>query len=575
MKRINRREFLKRSAGLSLSSGAIATVVTGTLAGSSTAAFAAQAGNESLRSFLVSRDNTVAGITLRHKDKLTRLYSERYYVPFWTKHGSATQTCRAIINKLEQSALYGLHPSHYYTQVLKSWVHLQNPVTAMQMDLVLTDSLYEYFDNLANGQMDVQPGQGSWFATQSKTDISYAVNQFFRGDISFRDAVNTIQPYEQRYTDLLTALAEHHQILNAGGYSHVSSGEVLKIGSVSRRVSQLSARLMQSRDLEHTAISDVFDWRITEGVKNFQQRHGLEADGALGNKTLAELNLPVEQRIAQIEVNLDRWRWLPQNLGASNIVVNTAGFEMDVNLHHNRALSMPVIVGKPDTKTPIFSDVMEHIVFNPSWHVPVSITREKLLPKELSNPGQLDSENFVVVSLSTRDTQPVSSLSSDELIPENFIRKYRLRQLPGKSNALGQVKFMLPNKYSIYLHDTNAKSLFDETTRAFSHGCIRVEDPQQLARTLLLSDGVSDYEIDAIVSSGNTKTVNLREHLPVHITYQTSWVDQYGRVQFRKDIYDHDSHAIQNYQYQRPMQASLETNVLARIGGTITAAAEG
>ncbi len=566
---LNRREFLKHTTGLALACG--------TLSGVSGRAFAAQVTDEKLRAFLTSGERSVAGITLRHKEKLAKIYAERRFIPLWSKDGNLTRTSSAVVKKLENASLLGLHPSHYYTQVLNSWLYLQDRNSAIQLELVLTDSLYEYFDNLANGQTGEQPGDKGWFVKQSKTDVAYDAENFFRGDASFKETIDRLQPQDQRYTNLLVALNDYHQIANSGGFTPVSSGATLKPGDQDHRVQQLRTRLTQSGDINPTGSSapDVYDWAIAEGVTLFQQRHGLIADGMLGKKTLAEINAPVEQRIAQIEVNLDRWRWLPRDLGANSIVVNTAGFEMDVNLNHSRALTMPVIVGKTENKTPIFSDVMEHIVFNPSWHVPVSITRDELLPKELANPGFLDNSNFVAVSLANKSSQPISSLSTDELYPSNFISRYRLQQLPGKTNALGEIKFMLPNKYSIYLHDTNAKSLFERTTRAFSHGCVRVERPQDLARTLLLSDGMDDYQIDAILDSSNTKTVNLRTHLPVHITYQTSWVDDFGKVQFRKDIYDHDRHAIQNYRNHRPLQTSKETQLLARLGVTTTAAFEG
>lgn len=532
-------------------------------------AHATQAPDTGLRAFLKSGKRSVSGITLRHKDKVARIYSERGYVPLWSANGQYTNTSRAVVQKLENSSLLGLHPSHYYTQVINSWLHLQEPQSSTRLELLITDSLYEYFDNLANGQTGEKPGDDNgWFLKQAKTDVSYEVFGFFRGDASFRETIDRLQPYHQRYTNLLVALQEHHKLLSKGGFQYVSEGSTLKTGMQGLRVAQLRTRLSQSGDITEsaTASPDIFDWSVEDGLKTFQQRHGLEADGMLGGKTLAELNTPIEQRIAQIEVNLDRWRWLPSDLGDSHLTVNTAGFEMDVVLNGYSTVHMNVVVGKPQHRTPIFSDEMEHLVFNPSWHVPVSITRKELLPKEKAKPGYLDNSNFVVVSLADRSTRSIASLSSDELEPSNFISRYRLRQLPGKNNALGSVKFMLPNQYSIYLHDTPAKSLFQNTARAYSHGCVRVEDPHKLAKTLLTHDGRDEYEVDSALASNDSKTIKLRSALPVHMTYQTSWVDEYGRVNFRKDIYDHDAHAISKYQYHRPRQSQRESELLAQMG---------
>ncbi len=560
MTNLDRRTFLKNSVAVALSSSMFAV---------GTDAFAARTPDNNLQTFLQGGKRSLGGITLRHKEKLKRIYAERNYIPVWSVNGQYTNTSRAVLRKLENSSLLGLQPSHYYTQVLNSWLHLQEPQSSIRLELLLTDALYEYFDNLANGQIDEKPGDDkSWFVKQAKTDVhNYALN-FFRGDASFRETIDSLQPHHQRYTGLLLALQEHHSIYANGGFQLVGSGPTLKPGMRHPRVSQLRTRLMQSGDItaSYADSPDHYDWLLEEGLKAFQQRHGLEADGLLGGKTLEELNVPIEHRIAQIEVNLDRWRWLPSDLGESHLTVNTAGFEMDVVLGGYSALSMNVVVGKPEHRTPIFSDQMEHLVFNPSWHVPVSITKNELLPRERENRGYLDNKNFVAVSLSDKSSTAIANLSASDLETSSFISKYRLQQLPGKSNALGSVKFMLPNQYSIYLHDTNAKSLFEKTSRAYSHGCVRVEDPHQLAKTILAYDGHNADNIDSILESGKTKTINLHSALPVHMTYQTSWVDESGKLNFRKDIYNHDTHAIQKYQYQRPRQAKRETEVLSQIG---------
>lgn len=532
-------------------------------------AAAVQSRDDRLYSFLRSGKGSVAGIHLRHKEKLTRIYANRDYTPLWSSNGQYTGTSRAVIKKLEDSSLLGLHPSRYYTQLLNSWLHLQEPNASVRLELVLTDSLYEYFDNLANGQTGERPGDDSgWFLKQSKTRIDEDVHAFFSGNASFSETANRLQPYDQNYSRLLTALEEHHRILSDGGFQVINAGTTLKPGMRDQRVTQLRRRLSQSGDITdaYAASPETYDWVVADGLKTFQQRHGLEADGLLGSKTLTELNSPVELRIAQIEVNLDRWRWLPKDLGENRIMVNTAGFMMDVVLNGYRALNMNVVVGKPEHKTPIFSDTMEHLVFKPAWYVPVSITQNELLPKERDKPGYLDRNNFVAVSLNHKSSRSIASLSAYDLQPSNFIAQYRLKQLPGKGNALGSIKFMLPNQYSIYLHDTNAKSLFQKTSRAYSHGCVRVEDPVQLAKTLLLNDGHDEYSIDSAITEDSTKVVKLRSHLPVHMTYQTSWVDDKGRVNFRKDIYDHDAHAIRNYQHQRPLQASRESQLLTQLG---------
>lgn len=560
MTNLNRRAFLRSSLAVALHSSVLA-------AGG--VAFAAQAPDTRLRAFLRSGENSVAGIRLRHKEKLVRVYTEREFSPLWSANGKYTDTCRAFVGRLGNSPLLGLHPSRYYTKILATWLQTQDARTSKNLEVLLTDVLFEYFDDLANGQTGKRPGDAdSWFAKQSVTNVENNAYSFLRGDATFNDTINHIQPVNQQYTDLLVALGDHYTIYAKGGYTEVSEGSSLKPGQQDYRIRQLRRRLSQSGDhTDNFAIASTqFDSWLAEGLKTFQDRHGLEADGVLGSKTLKALNTPVEERIAQIEVNLDRWRWLPKDLGQNHIIVNTAGFQMDVVLDGLNALHMNVVVGKPKHKTPVFSEQMEHLVFNPSWNVPKSIASKELLPRELKNPGYLKNKNFVAVSHADQSTRSIESFSAHELQPSSFTSRYRLKQLPGSDNALGTVKFMLPNKYAIYLHDTNAKSLFQNTTRAYSHGCVRVEDPVALAKTLLANEGYSEHDVEAQFASKRSKTILLRKSLPVHITYQTAWVDQYGKLNFRNDIYNHDAQAIQHKQEQQPALARREHQLLTQLG---------
>ncbi len=561
MNNSSRRRFLRLSIGAVLSTTTLAT---------GTAAISAQLPDEELKSFLLSGQTSVSGVNLRHKEKLRRVYTERNFIPIWSENGQYTNTPRAIVEKLEGSSILGLDPAQYYTQVLASWLNTQGSYSTRQLELVLTDSLFEYFDNLANGQTGKLPGDASsWFGKQRVTDTQNIAMSFFRGAVSFRDAINQLQPESEHYNNLLLALREHHQILNNGGYQTIDAGGTLKPGTQDYRVKQLRQRLAQSKDYPggYASASDHFDHSLEDALISFQNRHGLEADGMAGSKTLKALNTSVEERIAQIEINLDRWRWLPQDLGDNHIVVNTAGFQMDLVLNGYKNLSMDVIVGRNKRETPIFSDEMEHMVFNPTWNVPKSIARRDLLPKELANPGYLHSNNYVALSRSDKSNRALNTFSSGELEPSVFNASYRLMQKAGSDNALGSVKFMFPNQYSIYLHDTNAKNLFEETNRAHSSGCVRVKDPVALAKTLLMNEGHSEYGVEELFASQQTKAVSLQNKVPVHITYQTAWVDESGSVNFRDDIYGHDDHALQNYRTQRPQLAQQERHLLTQLSG--------
>lgn len=558
---LNRRAFLRNS---------LAVVASSTAFASGSAALATQFARADIESFLQSKEDSVSGIRLRHKHKVMQVYAQRNFAPLWSTHGQYTDTCRAIISKLDDSLQLGLHPSRYYTQILGSWLRLQEPLTSRNLELVLTDVLFEYLDNLANGQTGKRPGDsGSWFARQDVTSTDDVAFDFFRSTTSLTEATGQVQPVSQHYNSLLQALKEQQAILANGGYVKINKGPILKPGMQDSRVIKLRQRLAQSgSDTAKFGLgSNHFDNQVELDLKAFQERHGLKADGLLGKKTLQELNTPIEDRIAQIEINLDRWRWMPRDLGENYIIVNTAGFQMEVILNGYSALDMNVVVGKPQHKTPIFSKDMQYLSFNPSWNVPKSITRKELLPKELANPGYLKKRDFVAVSHADKSTRHINSFSPHELNPSNFIPQYRLVQLPGNHNALGKVKFMLPNKYAIYLHDTTAKRLFEETTRAYSHGCIRVEDPVSLAKVLLTNEGHSEHSVDERFDTSRSSAIRLRDPLPVHMTYQTAWVDKNNRLNFRNDIYGHDSHAIKDYRRQRPTLAEREKQLLVQLEG--------
>ncbi len=538
--------------------------------------------NSNPRSMLLAALNDLPdGVHLRNIDNVLRTYRQRRFTPLWHKHNRPTFTCQAVIGKLEECYFYGLDPSKYYSTLLRNWATTASPANPYHLELLLTDALYSYFDDLAHGNIEAPSKSDGWHLEQAAVNTRTLTDEFFSGESSFRQTIDSLQPVHRRYHALLSALYEHHRVVERGGWTRVPTGPTLRAGDKHPRVALLRRRLAESGDLPTVDLidqhnegvvpsDDLFDWAVTEGLKTFQERHGLEADSLLGARTVAELNVPAETRIAQIEVNLNRWRWLPRDPGSSHIIVNTAGYDMEVNLDGEVAVNMNVVVGKPKHRTPLFSDSMEYLVVNPSWYVPTSIARE-IMPKEMKNPGYLERNNFEIIQRDNNKPIARWRLSDDELRPNVFVRRYRLRQLPGKKNALGDLKFMMPNRFSIYLHDTNAKSLFAKHRRAYSHGCIRVEHPRQLARVILAADGWSDSELTSLFERKNTQTVQLKRHLPVHLTYQSSWVDNAGRTQFRADIYEHDEHALAQHRQFKAKYANAQDHALDSSGIEVAA----
>ena len=575
MRNVNRRSLLSQSVRLALASG---------LFGYAAAPAIANRGwsDSEHRSRLVSALNDLPqGVHLRFTDKVLRIYRQRQFKPIWHSFRNPTFTSKAVIKKLTQSDSLGLEPSKYYDKLLQGWATSPTPANFYHLELLLTDSLLSYFDDLAHGTISAPPKSDGWHLQTTSIDTRNTTDKFFSGEISFQKTIETLQPKHQRYLALIDSLQAKQQIAARGGWTQVPTGPTLRSGDRNRRVKLLRQRLTESGDLPVVAridselpyssshgSDDLFDRAVADGLRAFQERHGLVADSLLGARTAAQLNVPVEQRIAQIKVNLNRWRWLPRDLGSSHILVNTAGYDLVVNLDGEVAMNMNVVVGKPKHRTPMFSDTMEYLVVNPSWYVPTSIARE-IMPKEQAKPGYLKQKNFEIINRSTNKPVDRWQLSEDELSPNVFVKKYRLRQLPGKSNALGALKFMMPNRFSIYLHDTNAKSLFSKNQRAYSHGCIRVEHPRQLARIILAADGWSDSELSTLFERKSTQTVRLKRNLPVHLTYQSSWVDDGGNTHFHEDIYGHDQHALSQLQRHRSKHEHALAQALASSGMTV------
>ncbi len=363
-----------------------------------------------------------------------------------------------------------------------------------------------------------------------------------------RAAIESLAPQTDDYRALQALYAELKRQRDAGGWgAPAPSDELLRPLDQGPRVAALRTRLkamgylpQSAADLLDPVTGEVVFGPMTElAVRDFQERHGLEIDGVVGSATFTALNTPIDERIALVAVNLERARWLNFDLGRRHVLVNIAGFEAKLFENDAVIFQTDIVVGTRRHQTPEFSDEMTHVVVNPTWHVPYSIATEELLPQLQDNPGALQSRGFAVVGQGGGRVDPWTvdwwSLS------ESYF-PYRLQQGPGPGNALGGVKFIFPNHHAVYLHDTPARSLFQEAVRAFSHGCMRVADPVGFAEVILgvqHSDPLGYfYELR---SRGSEVYVSLDRPVPVHITYRTIWVDDAGVLQIRQDIYGRDA----------------------------------
>jgi murein L,D-transpeptidase YcbB/YkuD len=311
-----------------------------------------------------------------------------------------------------------------------------------------------------------------------------------------------------------------------------------------QRIPAIRKRLSITGDLRSKDLySEIYDAALREAVVSFQMRHGLEVDGVLGKATRKAMNIPVEVLIRRIVINMERWRWLSHDLGETRVEVNIAGFVLESFKSNKREFSMPVIVGKLQHETPVFSDMITYLDFNPYWNIPPSIAEHEMLPELEKDPHYLAERTIRVFSSWEADAIELDSTRIDWHAVGDDIVRYKLRQDPGPNNALGTVKFVFPNEYDVYLHDTPTRNLFGRSQRAFSHGCIRVSRPYKLA-SYLLGGGENGWGIDRIreiIASGERTVVRLEEPVPVHIAYRTVWLDDDGSVHFREDVYGRDT----------------------------------
>jgi murein L,D-transpeptidase YcbB/YkuD len=408
-----------------------------------------------------------------------------------------------------------------------------------RVDIMLTRALLTYCSDLLSGRVNPASIEGEW--SGHTPDVSSLVQKSILSATVHKN-LQSLLPKHEGYFRLRRALLAYRHIAEEGGWRPVPDGKELKEGSRGVRVALLKKRLAATGDLgTGHADGSEFDGRLTEAVLRFQARHGLEPDGVVGNDTLGALNVPVSERVRQIELNMERWRWLPGSFGEHYIIVNNADFRMEVHERGETILSMRVVVGKPFWHTPSFSALMTYLVLNPSWNVPTNITAEDLVPKIQNDPGYLEERGYQVLSGWGEGAEEMDPKTIDWRSVTKEDISFRLRQRPGPLNPLGRIKFMFPNGYEIYMHDTPAKGLFSLTVRTYSHGCIRIEKPLELAGYLLREN--PEWTRDAIaaaIEEGEEQTIRLNHPVRVHLLYWTAWADKEGRVHFREDIYERD-----------------------------------
>jgi murein L,D-transpeptidase YcbB/YkuD len=484
--------------------------------------------------------------------ELPVFYRRRNYRPAWIRADGYLPIIDQLNGAIRRASRVGLDPSSYHLSAIEGLIiHIADQKLAeiepdqqslIDLELLSTDSYLMLASHLAGGRVNPETIHTEWMVTQPEFDLAAALQKALDRN-NLQDALTDLQPSHPGY-GALAAMLERYRLLDLRlSRAPLPSGPSLQAGDYDLRVSLLRTRLIDLGDLDVTLEEAPyrFDQRVEEAVKRFQRRHGLEDDGIVGPATLSELNVPLEQRIRQIELNLERWRWIPHELGRRYILVNIAGYQLYAVENQHRRLEMRVVVGRNYRRTPVFSEKMTYLVLNPDWNVPKSIAVKDILPKVKEDPSYLQRLGFKVYDSWQDDAAEIDPAAIDwsSISSRNF--RFRLVQAPGPQNALGRIKFMLPNKYAVYLHDTPSQQLFQQARRGFSSGCIRVENPFRLAAYVL--QGQEDWteeKLEAAVKSGKKRIIGLQGPVPVHLLYWTAWVDDEGELNFRKDIYDRD-----------------------------------
>lgn len=481
---------------------------------------------------------------------LFQVYRENGFQPIWLVDRGLDEEAMVLLDTLDNADQHGLAPQDYNIETIIPLLDTTSPAERARLDLALTDGFLRYVHDVSEGQSKARNAFPELFseAGDAAFDPVEAL-QFQAHPDGLRGYLYSSYPQHRYYQHLKDDLAEHRTIAQSGGWPAIQDGPTLHPGESDSRVDPLRALLITTGDLERdSGQGDIYDSATVAAVKRYQQRHGLSDDGVIGPQTLAAMNVPVAERIDQLKLNLERWRWHDRELGDTYVLVNIAGFDLKAVRENSLEVEMKVIVGQLHHESPVFSDRIRYAEFNPYWNLTPHIARTETLKHLRSDPNYLAEKHIKLFSSWGSDAVELDPLSINwQAVTPRQMSRYKLRQEPGKWNALGTVKFIFPNKYSVYLHDTPNHDLFSKSRRAFSHGCIRLSDPHAMA-VFLLDQGDGSWNrqrVEAIVDSANRTIVNLPERIPVHLTYLTAWHDEEGVLHFNEDLYGRDKRLLQ------------------------------
>jgi murein L,D-transpeptidase YcbB/YkuD len=525
---------------------------------------------------------------IRH---LRRFYAALGYRPAWTNR----QAVARLIEVIEDSASDGLLTTDYHLEEIRSYYADPevSPAQRARADLLMTDAVFTLMSHMRSGKVYARSIESDWNIEPPVPGPDYdrTLMSAVMGS-RFPELIHALRPASPEYVQLRKGLVGLKAIEAAGGWEdvRVTGQSIDRVGAVDARMPAIRRCLAVTGDYagpltlqlpvppdtglhedgktkknpgpgatadsvlaaDASAVSDsmatatvnpdeVYNRELFDAVVAFQKRHGLTPDGVIGNETVRAMNVPVSQRIDQIRLNLERYRWYLNRRGSDYVMVNIPGYTVELVRNGVRRWNSRVIVGKPDTRTPVFRSEMQYLILNPQWVIPPGILAKEAVPAIIRDRSYLQKKKLAIVDENGQRINP-SSVDWPRYAGGGF--PYRLVQASGDEGSLGRIKFMLPNRFMVYLHDTPTKELFDTSRRAYSHGCIRVENPVGLAE-IVLQDTVrwNRRKIQAAIDTRKTRTVDLPRNFPVYIMYQTAFTDG-DRVQFRQDVYERDARLL-------------------------------
>lgn len=500
---------------------------------------------------------------------LKKLYTQLLFVPVWMNEDEPSPAVNALFQHIKndhtlnkEGTLYldvsrleeRVHDIYAYNGKLVQKIDLEFKIS--QLYKAYTD--YAYLGSINWGAFQarisnliVNDVSTEWILHRPKVDaITMLENTALGGDLAKQLQETT--PTKYHYRELQNKVADYREIKANGGWETVTLNETLRPGKSSNGVPSLRQRLIVTRDYtscEESSEAFVYDKCLQEAVKHFQKRNGLADDGEVGPITLTVLNKTVDERIETMLLNLDRIKWLNDPRSKRHVIINIPDFMLYFEEDGDLIQTFRTIVGTPKNPTPIFSNSVKTIVLNPQWNVPKSIIQKEYIPKLLRNPGVLRKDKIEVYNGWGKDAQLINPASVNwSAYRYSKTVPYRFAQTSGTHNALGKVKFLFPNKFSVYMHDTPTKHLFKKDKRAFSHGCIRLQKPRELLETFSTFEDNVDFEKSQKILQGRKKAyLPLEERVPIDVIYLTAWVDYDGALQFRNDVYHYDEMQLKSF----------------------------